>query len=308
MARRMKYDVEAKEEAKEDEGGFLSRWSTRKNQIAKGEDVPDEVPAPEIAGDAVVEDEEDAKLSDAELLEKYDLPDPEGVTEESGLEQFLNGKGLPGRVRQMALRRLWRLNPLFGIVDDMVEYGEDYTDAATVVEGMKTAYTVGKGYEKDVVEPEEAEALDDDAEAKEGDADAEAKDAEAKEGDGEPIKGEKKYADGSARQSDQVNASETSDTNTRLAQQNDAETALPQSELLEMLGEHQMVLDEFGGNPDELAGAAPASLEKGTADMAALHPPVGDPSQTQGAANGREKNELNQSLDWRPARMDFRKK
>ena len=316
MARRMKYDVEAKEEAKEDEGGFLSRWSTRKNQIAKGEDVPDEVLAPEIAGDAVVEDEEDAKLSDAELLEKYDLPDPEGVTEESGLEQFLNGKGLPGRVRQMALRRLRRLNPLFGIVDDMVEYGEDYTDAATVVEGMKTAYTVGKGYKKDVVEPEEAEALDDDVEAKERDADAEAKDAEAKdaevkEGDGEPIEGEKEHADGSARQSDQVNAgetNETSDANTRLAQQNDAETALSQNELSEMLGEHQMILGEFGGNQDEVAGAAPASLEKGTADMAALHPPVGGPSQTQGAANGGEKNELNQPPGWRPARMDFRKK
>jgi len=158
MARRMKYDVEAKEEAKEGEGGFLSRWSARKSQIANGEDVPDELPSPEIAEDAVLEDEEDAALTDAELLEKYDLPDPEAVTEESGLEQFLNGKGLPGRVRQMALRRLWRLNPLFGVVDDMVEYGEDYTDAATVIEGMKTAYTVGKGYAKEVVEPEETEA------------------------------------------------------------------------------------------------------------------------------------------------------
>jgi hypothetical protein len=116
------------------------------------------LPSPEIAEDAVFEDEEDAELTDAELLEKYDLPDPEAVTEESGLEQFLNGKGLPGRVRQMALRRLWRLNPLFGVVDDMVEYGEDYTDAATVIEGMKTAYTVGKGYAKEVVEPEETEA------------------------------------------------------------------------------------------------------------------------------------------------------
>ena len=158
MARRMKYDVEAKEEAKEGEGGFLSRWSDRKNQIAKGGDVPDEGPAPEIAEDSIIEDEEDAALTDAELLEKYDLPDPEVVTEESGLEQFLNGRGLPGRVRQMALRRLWRLNPLFGVVDDMVEYGEDYTDAATVIEGMKTAYTVGKGYAKEVVEPEETEA------------------------------------------------------------------------------------------------------------------------------------------------------
>jgi hypothetical protein len=318
MARRMKYDVEAKEEAKEGEGGFLSRWSARKSQIAKGEDVPDEVPAPEIAEDDVVEDEEDATLTDAELLEKYDLPDPEAVTEESGLEQFLNGKGLPGRVRQMALRRLWRLNPLFGVVDDMVEYGEDYTDAATVVEGMKTAYTVGKGYKKDDVEPEEAEALEDDSEAQEGDAEAKEGDAEAKEGDAEAKEGEKdsqqdenERADGSANQSDQANAretDETSDANTRLAQQNDAETALMQNELSEMLGEHQMVLDELGGNQGEFAGAAPASLEKGVADMTALQSPVGDPVQTQVAVNGEENTKLNQSPVWRPARMDFRKK
>jgi len=318
MARRMKYDVEAKEEAKEGEGGFLSRWSARKTQIAKGEDVPDEVPAPEIAEDDVVEDEEDAKLTDAELLEKYDLPDPEAVTEESGLEQFLNGKGLPGRVRQMALRRLWRLNPLFGVVDDMVEYGEDYTDAATVVEGMKTAYTVGKGYKKDDVEPEEAEALEDDSEAQEGDAEAKEGDAETKEGDAEAKEGEKdsqqdenERADGSANQSDQANAretDETSDANTRLAQQNNAETALMQNELSEMLGEHQMVLDELGGDHGEFAGAAPASLEKGVADMTALQSPVGDPVQTQVAVNGEENTKLNQSPVWRPARMDFRKK
>ncbi len=318
MARRMKYDVEAKEEAKEGEGGFLSRWSARKTQIAKGEDVPDEVPATEIAEDDVVEDEEDATLTDAELLEKYDLPDPEAVTEESGLEQFLNGKGLPGRVRQMALRRLWRLNPLFGVVDDMVEYGEDYTDAATVVEGMKTAYTVGKGYKKDVVEPEEGEALEDDSEAQEGDAEAKEGDAETKVGDAEAKEGEKdsqqdenERADGSANQSDQANAretDETSDANTRLAQQNDAETALMQNELSEMLGEHQMVLDELGGNQGEFAGAAPASLEKGVADMTALQSPVGDPVQTQVAVNDEENTKLNQSPVWRPARMDFRKK
>ena len=318
MARRMKYDVEAKEEAKEGEGGFLSRWSARKTQIAKGEDVPDEVPAPEIAEDDVVEDEEDATLTDAELLEKYDLPDPEAVTEENGLEQFLNGKGLPGRVRQMALRRLWRLNPLFGVVDDMVEYGEDYTDAATVVEGMKTAYTVGKGYKKDDVEPEEAEALEDDSEAQEGDAEAKEGDAETKEGDAEAKEGEKdsqqdenERADGSANQSDQENAretEETSDANTRLAQQNNAETALMQNELSEMLGEHQMVLDELGGDHGEFAGAAPASLEKGVADMTALQSPVGDPVQTQVAVNGEENTKLNQSPVWRPARMDFRRK
>lgn len=309
MARRMKYDVEAKEESKEGEGGFLSRWSARKNQIAKGEDVPDEVPAPEIAEDAVIEDEEDAALTDAELLKKYDLPDPEAVTEESGLEQFLNGKGLPGRVRQMALRRLWRLNPLFGVVDDMVEYGEDYTDAATVVEGMKTAYTVGKGYAKEVVEPEDSEAMEDDAEAEEGDA--EEGDAEANEGEKDGQQDEKERADGLADQSDQAKVreiDETSGADIGLTRQNDAETAVIQDELSKILAENQMVLDEFGVNQAESAGTAPASLEKSTADMTALQQPAGDQAQTQAAANREEKTELNQPPVWRPARMDFRKK
>ena len=305
----MKYDVEAKEESKEGEGGFLSRWSARKNQIAKGVDVPDEVPAPEIAEDAVIEDEEDAALTDAELLKKYDLPDPEAVTEESGLEQFLNGKGLPGRVRQMALRRLWRLNPLFGVVDDMVEYGEDYTDAATVVEGMKTAYTVGKGYAKEVVEPEESEAMEDDAEAEEGDA--EEGDAEANEGEKDGQQDEKERADGLADQSDQAKVreiDETSGADIGLTRQNDAETAVIQDELSKILAENQMVLDEFGVNQAESAGTAPASLEKSTADMTALQQPAGDQAQTQAAANREEKTELNQPPVWRPARMDFRKK
>ena len=43
------------------------------------------------------------------------------------------------------MRRMWRINP-FRFADEMVEYGEDYTDAATVVPDMKTAYQVGKGY------------------------------------------------------------------------------------------------------------------------------------------------------------------
>ena len=311
MARRMKYDVEAKEEAKDGEGGFLSRWSARKSQIAKGEDVPDEVPAPEIADDAAVEDDEDAALTDAELLEKYDLPDPATVTEESGLERFLNGEGLPGRVRQMALRRLWRLNPLFGVIDDMVEYGEDYTDAATVIEGMKTAYTVGKGYAKEVVEPEEAEAQEGDAEAQEGDAEAQEGDAEAQEGEQDGQQDENEVAVESADQPDQANASEIAkpgDADAALAQNSDSETALMQDDLPKILGESQMVLSGLTENRAEFAGAMPTSLEKGTADMKALQAPVGGNVQAQGATNRDEKTELNQAPAWRPARMDFRKK
>ena len=147
-----------KQDKKKRDDSFLSRWSARKAQIAKGELVADEKPAPALKEDneGELDNDEEAKLSDQELLEKYELPDPEDLADESDLTQFLDGD-LPERLRQMALRRLWRLNPLFGHVCDMVEYGEDYTDAATVMEGMQTAYQVGKGYETKASDIDEAE-------------------------------------------------------------------------------------------------------------------------------------------------------
>jgi hypothetical protein len=138
------------------DSGFLTRWSMRKTHIAQGLEVPEEADddAALTADDAdhqAADSDEDAALSDAELLEKYELPDPAEIEEEAGLDKFFDGK-TPERLRQMALRRLWRINPFFGFVDDMVEYGEDYTDAATVIEGMQTAYQAGKGYLKQLIE------------------------------------------------------------------------------------------------------------------------------------------------------------
>ena len=139
--------------------GFLSRWSARKAEIARAgavrDDDIDEQNEANLAG-ADKESDEEAALTDDELLEKYELPDPNDITEEAGLDRFFDGK-TPERLRQMALRRLWRINPFFGIVDDMVEYGEDYTDAATVIDGMQTAYQAGKGYLKKAISPEEAD-------------------------------------------------------------------------------------------------------------------------------------------------------
>ena len=134
--------------------GFLSRWSARKTQIARSTTVPEdnlEEQNEAAGGRTEQESEEEAALSDNELLEKYELPDPNDVDEEAALDRFFDGK-TPERLRQMALRRLWRINPFFGVVDDMVEYGEDYTDAATVIDGMQTAYQAGKGYLKKAIE------------------------------------------------------------------------------------------------------------------------------------------------------------
>ena len=148
--------------------GFLSRWSDRKTLAAQGEVLPEEAELLDqnVEAENRSDSNEDAALSDEELLKKYDLPDPETVEDEIELDRFMSGK-VPERLRQMALRRLWRVNPLFGVIDDMVEYGEDFTDAATVIEGMQTAYTVGKGYLNETLQAEENSAkLDRIADAK----------------------------------------------------------------------------------------------------------------------------------------------
>ena len=142
------------DDAENDDHGFLSRWSARKTQIARGTSVPEDSLEEQNEADGTRADreiDEEATLSDNELLEKYELPDPNAINEEAGLDRFFDGK-IPERLRQMALRRLWRINPFFGIVDEMVEYGEDYTDAATVIDGMQTAYQAGKGYLKKAIE------------------------------------------------------------------------------------------------------------------------------------------------------------
>ena len=134
---------------------LIDRLNRRRARVAaesRGEVLPPigepEDPNQEkAAGAAKASPESDADdaLSEAELLEKYDLPDPETIEDEAGLDRFFQGD-MPERLRRMALRRVWRLNPLFRFADEMVEYGEDYTDAATVVDGLQTAYQVGKGY------------------------------------------------------------------------------------------------------------------------------------------------------------------
>ena len=135
---------------------FLSRWAKRKAGQTEA-DLSKEVvktAQAEVAG----ETNEEAALSDEDLCAQYDLPDPEQCTESEQLDGFFDGQ-VPDRLRQLAMRRLWRLNPLFKFADEMVEYGEDFTDAATVIPNMQTAYKVGKGYlDKLLAEQEQEDA------------------------------------------------------------------------------------------------------------------------------------------------------
>ena len=91
--------------------------------------------------------EREAALADrdeAELLAELDLPDPDTLGAGDDFKAFLSD-AVPARLKTRALRRLWLTNPVLANVDGLLDYGEDFTDAAMAVENIQTAYQVGKG-------------------------------------------------------------------------------------------------------------------------------------------------------------------
>ena len=85
-----------------------------------------------------------AEKTDAEICEELGLPDPDTLEAGDDFAAFMK-QAVPERLRRRALRRLWLSNPALANLDGMVDYGEDFTDSACVIEGMQTAYQVGKG-------------------------------------------------------------------------------------------------------------------------------------------------------------------
>lgn len=132
---------------------FVGRWS----RLKRGERTRDEAPGPgesePMPAAPPTGDPEPAEPTQSEIVEQ--LPDIESLDEQSDFTVFLKD-GVPEELRKRALRRLWRLNPVFANLDGLNDYDEDFTDAAAVVEGIKTFYQVGKG----MVTPEEPAAQD----------------------------------------------------------------------------------------------------------------------------------------------------
>jgi len=94
--------------------------------------------------EAQARDAELAERSDADLLAELDLPDPDTLGPGDDFKAFLT-EAVPARLKTRALRRLWITNPVLANVDGLIDYGEDFTDAAMAVENIQTAYQVGKG-------------------------------------------------------------------------------------------------------------------------------------------------------------------
>ncbi|MBO9407492.1 DUF3306 domain-containing protein [Shimia sp. R9_1] len=123
-------------------------WARRKAAVAE------EAAAEALAVEKQVLAEEHAALeekTDAEVLAELELPDPDELDQGDDFSVFL-AKAVPERIRRRALRKLWLTNPVLANLDELVDYGEDFTDSAMVIEGMQTAYQVGKGMLKHVEE------------------------------------------------------------------------------------------------------------------------------------------------------------
>lgn len=123
-------------------------WARRRAGVAA------ETKAEEAAIDAQVLAEEHAaleELTEQELLAELDLPNPDTMVQGDDFSAFM-AKAVPDQIRRRALRTLWRSNPVLANVDMLVDYGEDFTDAAMAVENIQTAYQVGKGMLKHVEE------------------------------------------------------------------------------------------------------------------------------------------------------------
>lgn len=123
-------------------------WARRKAKVEA------ETLAEQAAVEQLVLAEQNVVLeekTDAELLEELDLPDPDTLVMGDDFSVFMS-KAVPDRIRRRALRILWRSNPVLANVDMLVDYGEDFTDAAMAVENIQTTYQVGKGMLKHVQE------------------------------------------------------------------------------------------------------------------------------------------------------------
>jgi len=143
--------------------GFLRRWSRRKATARS---------APAAAPPATTEDSNPATIAEPASLQEVpepdapspahpkDLPDIASLDASSDFTVFMR-PGVPAHLRTLALRKLWRSDPIFSKLDGLVEYGGDYTILSWPKGAIKTAYQIGRGFvnELEKLEPAKAEPL-----------------------------------------------------------------------------------------------------------------------------------------------------
>lgn len=109
--------------------GFAARWSRLKEDRRR--DKKGAAPAEEeqeISLAAATGDDPAAPDTPAAIPDE-DLPDPDSMDVKGDFSVFMQA-GVSRALQRRALRRLWSLDPVFANVDGLVEYGDDFRDAA----------------------------------------------------------------------------------------------------------------------------------------------------------------------------------
>lgn len=153
-----------------DGGSRLSRWSRMKAEARRPRSMrfeipetatdkeaesalltatdPDAAPDGSMQSDVSVSHGEDVRSealpATEATAEELALPDVDTLDADSDYTPFMSDK-VSDAIRNRALRKLWRSDPVLACVDGLNDYDEDYTDAAMVVAGMKSDYVVGRG-------------------------------------------------------------------------------------------------------------------------------------------------------------------
>ena len=129
-----------------DDKGFLQRWSTRKMDADAGADADaSQVEDEPAAGEAPVDGDEAVEVVAPPPTDLADLPDVDTLDADSDYTGFL-GENVPADLAKMAMRKLWRSDPVLANIDGLNDYDEDFSMVGMVSEVVKTAYQVGKGY------------------------------------------------------------------------------------------------------------------------------------------------------------------
>ena len=116
-------------------------WSRRKAAVAAVE--AQDAAEVQVRARSETAAELEAK-TDEEILEELGLPDPTTLKPGDDFAAFLKD-AVPDRMTKVALRKLWTSNPILANVDGLLDYGEDFTDAAVGAGVVETTYQVGKG-------------------------------------------------------------------------------------------------------------------------------------------------------------------
>ncbi len=158
---------------------FYSRWSRLKTERAKApekttrrafapvvEELPSQpTPAPveedsaEPTDSIATPSSDQAKPGETGDADKTppELPEVDSLDYDSDYSGFM-AEGVSDELRNLALRRLWRSNPLLANLDGLNDYDEDFTIAKTALGSIQSAYQALGGYGRK--DEEELEADD----------------------------------------------------------------------------------------------------------------------------------------------------